>query len=233
MPNATTVEPAAATPAVAVRPERKTRAQVPANYFAMKRCTDLLVLTLFAPFYLPLMLALGMVVKATSAGPVFYGQRRVGYRGRYFKAWKFRTMVPNADQILEQYLDANPEMRDEWERDHKLRKDPRITSIGRVLRKTSLDELPQLWNVFVGQMSLIGPRPIVSEEIDKYGDVFDDYKQVLPGITGLWQVSGRNNTTYERRVQLDKDYVSNWSLGRDLLILFRTIKTVLLREGAF
>lgn len=199
----------------------------------MKRAFDLAVVVLLAPLYLPLFIALGMVVKVSSAGPIFYSQKRIGYRGRYFSAWKFRTMIPNADQVLEDYLAANPALREEWEQDHKLRDDPRITPIGRILRKTSLDELPQLWNVFLGQMSLVGPRPIVADEIDKYGTIFQEYIQVVPGITGLWQISGRNNTSYEERVALDSKYVRNWSLRWDVFILLRTVKTVLLREGAF
>lgn len=208
-------------------------ALVSATYLPKKRITDLLILACFAPFYLPLMVAIAMLVKVSSAGPIFYSQRRLGLRGMAFQAWKFRTMVPNADDILQEYLATNPELQAEWDKDHKLRNDPRITRIGKILRKTSLDELPQLWNVFVGDMSLVGPRPIVQDEVAKYGLVFEEYKQVLPGITGFWQVSGRNNTTYEKRVSLDSEYVRNWSLGWDMRILFRTVKTVLLREGAF
>lgn len=208
-------------------------ALIPATYLPKKRLTDLLILSVCAPLYLPLMIALAMVVKVSSAGPIFYSQRRLGLRGKSFQAWKFRTMVPNADEILKEYLESNPELQEEWEKDHKLRNDPRITRIGKILRKTSLDELPQLWNVFVGEMSLVGPRPIVQDEVEKYGQVFEEYKRVLPGITGFWQVSGRNNTTYEKRVSLDSEYVRNWSLGWDIRILMRTIKTVLLREGAF
>ena len=142
-------------------------------------------------------------------------------------------MVCDADAVLQTYLAANPQARAEWERDHKLKRDPRVTWIGRLLRQTSLDELPQLWNVLRGEMSLVGPRPIVDDEIRKYGDVFLEYTRVLPGITGLWQVSGRNNTTYDERVSLDAFYVGNWSVWLDLYILFRTIRVVLLREGAY
>ena len=199
----------------------------------MKRAFDILVVVVLAPLYLPLLIAIGMVVKVSSPGPIFYGQKRIGFGGRYFKAWKFRTMIPNADQVLQEHLESNPALREEWEQDHKLRKDPRITHIGGILRKTSLDELPQLWNVLVGQMSLVGPRPIVTAEIEKYGDTFGMYVQVVPGITGLWQISGRNNTTYQERVALDSNYVQNWSLRRDVFILLRTVKTVVFREGAF
>ena len=142
-------------------------------------------------------------------------------------------MVTNADQVLQAHLDESPELRAEWEATFKLQNDPRITSAGRFLRKTSLDELPQLWNVLVGEMSLVGPRPIIAEEIQRYRDSFRSYLLVSPGITGFWQVSGRNLTTYERRIELDEFYVHNWSVWFDVYILCRTVKTVLLREGAF
>jgi len=199
----------------------------------MKRTMDLILVTCGGICLLPLLAVLALSVKFTSKGPIFYSQRRLGKRGRQFQAWKFRSMIPNADQVLHEYLAKHPEMRAEWEKDHKLRNDPRITGIGRILRKTSLDELPQLWNVFMGEMSLVGPRPIVEKEIPKYGDGIDLYFKVQPGITGLWQVSGRNNTSYEARVDFDEYYVRNWSVWLDLYILGRTIKTVLRAEGAY
>jgi lipopolysaccharide/colanic/teichoic acid biosynthesis glycosyltransferase len=142
-------------------------------------------------------------------------------------------MAANADRILEDYLEAHPESRREWQRDHKLKRDPRVTRVGRLLRKASLDELPQIWNVIRGDMSLVGPRPIVYDEVAKYGEGFQLYTQVLPGITGLWQVSGRNDTSYADRVELDSYYVRNWSPWFDLYLLGRTVKTVLAREGAY
>jgi lipopolysaccharide/colanic/teichoic acid biosynthesis glycosyltransferase len=151
----------------------------------------------------------------------------------HFHALKFRTMVANADRLLEEHLSKDPALRAEWELNHKLKNDPRVTLVGRFLRRTSLDELPQIWNVIVGQMSLIGPRPIVAAEIGRYGDHFDVYSRVLPGITGLWQVSGRNDTTYRERVELDCYYVYNWSLWLDLHILSRTVSAVLARKGAY
>jgi lipopolysaccharide/colanic/teichoic acid biosynthesis glycosyltransferase len=164
---------------------------------------------------------------------VFYGQWRIGYGGRRFRAWKFRTMVVNAEQQLEMHLANSPELRREWERDHKLRNDPRVTAIGRFLRKTSLDELPQLANVLIGQMSLVGPRPIVEEEIVKYGDAFRLYLRVRPGLTGLWQVSGRNDTGYAQRVRLDMHYVRNWSPWLDIHLLARTIGVIAGQKGAY
>jgi Undecaprenyl-phosphate galactose phosphotransferase WbaP len=181
----------------------------------------------------PVFMALVLWVKLTSPGPVFYGHTRIGRNGRRFKAWKFRSMVTNADEVLQAHLDESPDLRAEWEATFKLQDDPRITTAGRFLRKTSLDELPQLWNVLVGEMSLVGPRPIVEDEIERYQDTFRSYLRVLPGVTGLWQVSGRNLTSYERRVELDEFYVRNWSVWFDVYILCRTVKTVLLREGAF
>jgi Undecaprenyl-phosphate galactose phosphotransferase WbaP len=199
----------------------------------MKRLSDIIIagtaLLLMAPFLLILYVA----IRLFSPGPAFYGQGRLGCKNKPFTAWKFRTMAVDADGILLQALGKNPQLRAEWERDHKLRKDPRVTPIGRILRKTSLDELPQLWNILIGDMSVVGPRPIVTQEIAKYGDTFNDYCMVRPGLTGLWQVSGRNNTTYEERVRFDEYYVRNWSLWLDLFIIFRTIKTVAFGEGAY
>ena len=176
---------------------------------------------------------LALAVKLTSAGPVFYGQRRLGRGGREFRAWKFRSMVKDAEAQLVAYLAAHPELRAEWERDHKLKDDPRVTWIGRLLRRTSLDELPQLWNILRGEMSLVGPRPIVQDEVAKYGTHFELYTKVRPGLSGLWQVSGRNDTTYGERVALDCYYVRNWSVWLDLVVLARTVRVVLLGKGAY
>jgi len=176
---------------------------------------------------------IALLVKLTSAGPIFYGQRRIGRSGREFRAWKFRSMVRDADAQLQSYLEQHPELRAEWERDHKLKDDPRVTWIGRLLRRTSLDELPQLWNIVVGEMSLVGPRPIVQDEVVKYGERFSLYQKVRPGLSGLWQVSGRNDTTYGERVALDCYYVRNWSVWLDLVVLARTVRVVLLGKGAY
>lgn len=200
---------------------------------AVKRFLDLFLVLIAGPFIFPLLACLAVVVRLTSVGPVIYGQSRIGQNGRTFTAWKFRTMRRDAAALLDQLLASNPELRAEWERDHKLRNDPRVTWIGNILRKTSLDELPQLWNVLCGQMSLVGPRPITTAEIPKYGDQWEVYQRVLPGVTGLWQVSGRNQTTYDERVALDTFYVHNWSPWLDLVILARTVQTVLRGEGAY
>ncbi len=185
---------------------------------------------------LPLLGTIAALIKISSPGPVFYRQERVGFRGRRFWIWKFRTMVQNADEVLERQLMLDPELRAEWERDCKLKNDPRITRIGRWLRKTSLDELPQIWNVLTGQMSLVGPRPIHLQNDKQYvhaQESFDLYTKVLPGITGLWQVSGRSDTTYERRMWLDMYYVRNWSPWLDAYILAKTVRVVLKCDGAY
>ncbi|WP_425614475.1 undecaprenyl-phosphate galactose phosphotransferase WbaP [Anatilimnocola sp. NA78] len=198
-----------------------------------KRVCDVLIVGFGALLASPLLIFIAAAVRLSSPGPIFYSQERIGRHGRRFRAWKFRSMVPNADQVLKDILAKDPAMRAEWEADHKLKKDPRITWIGHIIRKTSLDELPQLWNIFVGEMSLVGPRPIVQAEIEKYGDCYEQYVAVTPGLTGLWQISGRNKTTYEQRIEYDAYYVRNWSLWLDLHILVSTVRVVLLREGAF
>lgn len=181
----------------------------------------------------PLFALIAAAIKLTSKGPVFYCHPRYGLHGKNFRALKFRTMVAHADRILADYLVSHAEYTPEWQRNHKLKSDPRITRVGKWLRRASLDELPQLINVLRGQMSLVGPRPIVKDEIVKYGRGYGLYTRVIPGITGLWQVSGRNNTTYEERVAYDEHYVHNWSVWLDLYILVRTIKTVITAEGAY
>ncbi|MBU1384254.1 MAG: sugar transferase [Alphaproteobacteria bacterium] len=179
----------------------------------------------------PLFLLIALAIKANGRGPIFYCQWRVGRRGRLFLCWKFRTMTVDAAQRLTDLLASDPEARAEWERDHKLRKDPRITPLGNFLRKTSLDEIPQLWCVLKGEMSLVGPRPIVQQEIWRYGRYFADYCSVRPGLTGLWQVAGRNDVSYRRRVALDVTYIRNRSVWLNIKILALTIPAVLLRRG--
>jgi Undecaprenyl-phosphate galactose phosphotransferase WbaP len=199
----------------------------------LKRMVDLAIVIVGGLCALPLIAVIALLIKFSSPGPVIYGHERIGRNGRRLRVWKFRTMIAHADKVLEPYLAANPKMRKEWDRKHKLANDPRLTRIGRWLRKTSLDELPQLWNVLIGEMSLVGPRPIVEAEVVRYGESFDLYTKVLPGITGLWQISGRNNITYAERVHLDSYYVRNWSPWMDLYILARTFRVVLQGEGAY
>lgn len=200
---------------------------------SLKRFSDLIIGSLVFVLCLPIIALLALAIKWTSPGPAFYGHRRLGRNGKSFRAWKLRSMHVNADQLLAKYLASDASLQKEWDATHKLKSDPRITRIGRLLRATSLDELPQIWNVLRGEMSLVGPRPIVDEEVAKYRDTYQLYLRVTPGVTGLWQISGRNHTTYEERVAYDAYYVRNWSLWLDLYILFRTIKVVLWREGAF
>jgi len=198
-----------------------------------KRIMDLALTIVGGSIILPVLLALGLIVKLTSKGPICFGSRRIGYNGKIFKAWKFRTMVPNAEAILKDYLAANPEAQKEWDREHKLKNDPRITKIGAFLRKTSLDELPQLWNVIKGEMSLVGPRPMLLEEVEKYGKTFRLYREMRPGITGLWQVSGRSETSYDERLGYVTYYVRNWSPWLDVHIICRTFAILATKEGAY
>ena len=199
----------------------------------VKRAMDLAIAMIAGIVLLPLFAVLAVAIKCTSRGPVFYGHERVGYGNTRFKAWKFRTMVQDAESAIEDYLCNNPELREEWDRDHKLRNDPRVTRIGKWMRKWSVDELPQLWNVLIGDMSAVGPRPIVPNEIEKYGDHFEMFCSVLPGMTGLWQVCGRNDTSFEDRIQLGVYYIHHWSPWMDLYLLVRTVHTVLFTRGAY
>lgn len=201
--------------------------------WAVKRIIDVIVASTALVLGMPLLIAIALAVKFTSRGRLFYGHSRIGFGGHWFMAWKFRTMHPDGDAVLAAYLKRHPEACDEWERDHKLRNDPRVTPIGRILRKLSFDELPQIWNVLKGEMSLVGPRPIVAKEVAKYGTVFKKYSAVKPGITGMWQVSGRSETTYDERVRLDEYYVANWSPWLDIYILAKTVIILVRRRGAY
>lgn len=203
------------------------------RYRIIKRGLDLTAVAFLSPVLVPLLLAVACAVRFTSPGPIFYAHRRIRQNGAFFSMWKFRTMCVNSAEILDGYLADYPEARAEWGRSHKLRKDPRVTVIGGLLRKYSLDELPQIWNVITGQMSLVGPRPIVAAEVEKYKDTFSAYCRVKPGLTGLWQVSGRSELSYDQRVALDRDYVNNWALRRDLHILLKTVPAVVNQDGAY
>ena len=198
----------------------------------IKRGFDLVVGTLLLLLSAPLFALIGWRLRR-KGGSVFFGHTRIGKGGRRFKCLKFRTMIPNADKVLDDHLAAHPELREEWEKHHKLRADPRITRIGTWLRRTSLDELPQLINVIRGDMSLVGPRPVIADELERYGDNLVYYIESKPGLTGLWQVSGRSDVTYRQRVHLDSWYARNWSLWCDLVILIKTPKAVLRGFGAY
>ncbi len=213
--------------------ELKNNLARPLNYI-LKRTTDYLISLFLLPFVMPLFLLIAILIKLTSRGPVIYSQERIGRNGKIFRCYKFRTMYVDAEKRLEALLENNPEAKAEWQKKYKLSNDPRVTPLGKFLRKTSLDELPQIFNVLKGEMSLVGPRPVVKEELERYyRDNAGLYCLVPPGITGLWQVSGRSNTSYDERVSLDCWYVRNWSLWLDIVILLKTVKVVLKREGAY
>ncbi|WP_457599348.1 exopolysaccharide biosynthesis polyprenyl glycosylphosphotransferase, partial [Hydrogenimonas sp.] len=186
------------------------------------------------PLLLPIIGIIAILIKRESPGPVFFAHMRIGKDGKPIPTYKFRSMYEDAQQRLEKLLKEDPTIKEEWEKNFKLKNDPRITKIGAFLRKTSLDELPQIFNVLRGEMNFVGPRPVIQEEIDQYykeNAVY--YYMVKPGITGLWQVSGRSDTNYDFRIKTDKWYVTNWSLWLDIVILFKTVKVVLRREGAY
>lgn len=203
------------------------------RYRAIKRLMDIVLVVLAAPVLVPLTLCIAALIRITSPGPIFFSHRRIRGHGVFFSMWKFRTMCVNSAQVLENYLQQHPEARAEWRATHKLRHDPRVTRFGRFLRHTSLDELPQFWNVLRGNMTLVGPRPIVAAEVEKYGEYFADYCKVKPGLTGLWQVSGRSEVSYAERVQLDRRYVRTWTLWGDVRILSKTLFSVVNRDGAY
>ncbi|MEO5759993.1 MAG: sugar transferase [Mesorhizobium sp.] len=175
----------------------------------------------------PVMLAVALLILATEGGPVIFSHGRVGFNGKRFACYKFRTMVANSEQVLADYLASNPEAAAEWGQNWKFKNDPRITFLGHILRKSSLDELPQLINVLRGDMSCVGPRPVVPDELLRYGACAIDYIQTRPGLTGLWQVTGRDAIDYPSRVSIDSSYVRNWSIWADVVILVRTIFAVM------
>jgi Undecaprenyl-phosphate galactose phosphotransferase WbaP len=197
-----------------------------------KRLFDTVLAALLLTVLSPLMLFIAVALKL-EGGSILFSHARVGKKGKPFNCYKFRSMVPNAEKALDQLLENNPVLKAEWDKEHKLKDDPRISKLGAFLRRSSLDELPQLFNVLLSEMSLVGPRPIVFQELQKYGIEQSYYLMVRPGMTGLWQVSGRNDVDYDTRVYLDAWYVKNWSLWYDLAILFKTVKVVLWRRGAY
>jgi exopolysaccharide production protein ExoY len=181
----------------------------------------------------PLLLMLALLVKLSDGGSVLYGHRRVGRNGNDFLCLKFRTMAENGDEILRAHFARNPEARREWLATRKLQHDPRVTRVGLVLRKLSLDELPQLINILRGDMSFVGPRPVVEDELELYGTAVECYLKSRPGLTGLWQISGRNNVSYNSRVEFDRNYVENWSFARDIVIIVKTFPAVLSSRGSY
>lgn len=192
-----------------------------------KRALDLVISLTLLILFSPLIAGLALLVKVSSPGPVFYAHWRIGYGNRPFRCLKLRTMRTDGDVVLQEHFKRHPEARQEWEETRKLRDDPRVTPVGHVLRKLSLDELPQLLNVVRGEMSLVGPRPVPSDELQRYGRSSRFYLRARPGITGLWQVSGRNKTSYARRVAYDRSYVTQFSTARDIAILAQTVPAAL------
>jgi lipopolysaccharide/colanic/teichoic acid biosynthesis glycosyltransferase len=208
----------------------------PANRFSyavLKRVFEVILVLLCAPVWVAICAVIAVCVMLSSPGPIFFSHRRIGRAGKFFSMWKFRTMCENSAEVLDQHLALHPELREEWAENHKLKNDPRVTPLGGFLRRYSLDELPQLWNVLTGRMSLVGPRPIVAAEAEKYGRDFAFYLAVKPGITGLWQASGRSTLTYEERVALDRRYVEEWSLLGDVRLLLKTVTKVVNSHGAY
>ena len=198
-----------------------------------KRMLDMAGALILLIFFAPLMLLVALCVFVADPGPILFRQKRLGFDGRLFDCYKFRTMATDAEARLESLLASDPVARAEWARDHKLRQDPRVTGVGKFLRKSSLDELPQLWSVLKGDMSLVGPRPIVENEAPRYGRYIEHYFAVRPGLTGLWQISGRNDVSYRRRVAYDVLYVRSARLGDNLRILALTVPSVLASRGSY
>ncbi len=205
----------------------------PRIHAAASRLFDLVIAIVAIAFSSPLLLALAVLVRLSDGGPSLFGHRRIGRGGAAFRCLKFRSMTVDADRRLAAILEDDPLARAEWDRDHKLRVDPRVTAVGEFLRRSSLDELPQLFNVLRGEMSIVGPRPIEAAEIVRYGRRFSAYCSVKPGITGLWQVSGRNDVCYRRRVAMDALYAQKKSLALDLRIVVLTVPAILLARGSY
>ena len=202
-------------------------------YFAVKRCFDVFVSLIGAIFLLPIFMIIKLIyIISGDFTSIFYSQIRIGKNGKQFKLYKIRSMVNNADKVLEELLESDPEIRREWEQNQKLENDPRITKVGKIIRKLSLDEVPQFFNVLKGDMSLIGPRPLVIGELESHGGNHSLYERVKPGITGWWACNGRSATTYEKRLKLEYYYAKNCSLMLDIKCIFLTIKAVLFTKGA-
>ena len=198
----------------------------------VKRGMDIVLSLMGLVFALPLMVIIAVLIKSSDGGKILFSQKRIGLHGKTFNCFKFRTMVMDANAQLQNLLETDEAAQLEWSTTQKLKNDPRITWLGNFLRKSSLDELPQLINILRGEMSLVGPRPIVNSEIPKYGPFYPSYVSVRPGLTGPWQVSGRSNTEYHERVEMDRDYAENWSVVSDVAIVARTVPALLLSRGA-
>lgn len=209
-----------------------TRGEYNATQIRIKRSLDLAAGVALLLLLAPLLLLIAALIRAGDGGPAFFRQSRIGHGGKSFRCWKFRTMARDADDALQRLLAADPVAAQEWAENQKLARDPRITPVGAFLRHSSLDELPQLFNIIVGEMSFVGPRPIVAAERERYGEAFTHCFSVPPGLTGLWQVSGRSDCSYATRVSLDSQYASQWHLMLDAKILVKTVPAVLMQRGS-
>lgn len=213
-------------------PVRVTRDEYNSARVVVKRSIDLTAGIVLLLLLSPLMLLIAALIRAGDGGPAIFKQARIGRSGKSFRCWKFRTMATNADDALQQLLASDPAAAQEWAESQKLTHDPRITPVGAFLRRSSLDELPQLFNIIAGEMSFVGPRPIVAAERERYGEAFTHCFSVPPGLTGLWQISGRSDCSYATRVSLDSQYASEWHLLLDAKILMRTVPAVLMQRGS-
>ena len=222
-------------PPIAKRRLKKLSLQASKRAIVAKRVFDIIFSSLVLIFFSPIYLILALLIALSSQGPIFYVQKRVGKNHKTFNCLKFRTMINNADEVLESIMAQSPQLREEFENTFKLKEDPRITRIGKFLRLTSLDEFPQFWNVLKGDMSVVGPRPLVPQELYKYGDRIDRVLTIRPGITGLWQVSGRNDIPYPQRVNIDVYYVNYYNWWLDFWIIFKTIGVIMFprNNGAY
>ncbi|WP_326517979.1 sugar transferase [Acinetobacter sp. CAAS 2-6] len=198
----------------------------------IKRLFDIFFAVFFITILSPFMLILFLIIRS-DGGSAFYAHERVGRNGKIFKCLKFRSMAQNSKELLEKILQNDPEAKQEWETSYKLKNDPRVTKVGKFIRQTSLDELPQLFNILKGEMSVVGPRPVTSEELSKYKKSIPYYLISKPGLTGLWQVSGRSDVDYDTRVLLDTTYIKNWSFLKDIMIVIKTVKVILTKNGAY
>ncbi len=207
----------------------KTEVSKKTVYLKVKRIIDIIISSLGLIILSPVFLLLAIIIKMDSKGPVFFAHIRVGKNGKKFKMYKFRTMCDNAQKMIRKF---NPEQKKEFEENYKLKDDPRITRVGKILRKTSLDELPQIFNILIGDLSIVGPRAIITKELKKYGDNKEKFLSVTPGLTGYWQVNGRSNTTYEERIEMELYYIDNMSFKLDLKIFLKTFIAVFKKEGA-
>ena len=198
-------------------------------YRATKRILDILLSSIALIILFPVFLLIGIFIKIDSKGPVFFAHNRIGKSGKLIHIYKFRTMVPDAEAMIQ---DFDEKMMKEFKENYKLKNDPRITKVGKFLRKTSLDELPQIWNILIGDLSIVGPRPVIKEELEKYGKNKNKFLSIIPGLTGYWQANGRSTTTYEDRMKMELYYVDNRSLWLDVKIFFKTIISVFKKEGA-